>query len=508
MPSAGKVSLVGAGPGDPGLITAKGLKLIQESEVVIYDRLANPALLVNASPDAELIDVGKIPGRTRLRQPEINDLIIEKAREGKTVCRLKGGDPFVFGRGGEEALALVEAGVPWEVVPGVTSAVAAAAYAGIPVTHRGLATSVTFITGSEDSEKRDSQINFESLARMTGTIVFMMGWSALPEITAQLIAAGMSPERPASIIMWGSWNRQRAVTGPLANIATIATEAGLSSPAAFVIGEVTELRSKLQWFDNRPLFGKKILVTRTRSQVSRFRGLLEAEGAECVEFPAISILPLGDPSDLADLDGALSEISSYDWIVFSSSNGVRGVVERMDALGIDSRAFAGVQVAAVGPATGVTVKELLGISSDLVPDEYVSEAIVTALTELGVGGKRILAIRSDLGRDNLEKGLEAAGASVEAIVGYQTLAPDDSPARAKEAFESGLDITTFTSSSGVDNLLKLLDGRTDLINGTVIACMGPITAERAKERGLNVGVVASERTMESFTQALVDHFAE
>lgn len=504
MPSPGKVSLVGAGPGDPGLITAKGLKLIQESDVVIYDRLANPALLVHASPDAELIDVGKIPGRTRLRQPEINNLIIEKALEGNSVCRLKGGDPFVFGRGGEEALALVEAGVPWEVVPGVTSAVAAAAYAGIPVTHRGLATSVTFITGSEDPEKPESQINFESLAKMTGTIVFMMGWSALPDIAAQLIAAGMSPERPASIIMWGSWNRQRAVSGPLSNIAAIATEAGLSSPAAFVIGEVTELRSSLQWFDNKPLFGKKILITRTRSQVSRFRSLLEAEGAECVEFPAISIVPVEDPSQL---DAALSNISSYDWVVFSSSNGVRGVSERMDALGMDSRAFAGVQVAAVGPATGVTVKELLGISSDLVPEEYVSEAVVSALTELGVDGSRILAIRSDLGRDALEKGLEGAGASVDAIVAYQTVAPDDSAARAKEAFESGLDVTTFTSSSGVDNLLNLLDGETDLINATIVACMGPITAARAEERGLNVDVMASERTMESFTQALVDHFS-
>ena len=504
MPSPGKVSLVGAGPGDPGLITAKGLKLIQESDVVIYDRLANPALLVHASPDAELIDVGKIPGRTRLRQPEINDLIIEKALEGNSVCRLKGGDPFVFGRGGEEALALVEAGVPWEVVPGVTSAVAAAAYAGIPVTHRGLATSVTFITGSEDPEKPESQINFESLAKMNGTIVFMMGWSALPDIAAQLIAAGMPPERPASVIMWGSWNRQRAVSGPLSDIAAIATEAGLSSPAVFVIGEVTELRSSLQWFDNKPLFGKKILVTRTRSQVSRFRSLLEAEGAECVEFPAISIVPLEDPSKL---DAALSNISSYDWVVFSSSNGVRGVSERMDALGMDSRAFAGVQVAAVGPATGVTVKELLGISSDLVPEEYVSEAVVSALTELGVDGSRILAIRSDLGRDTLEKGLEGAGASVDAIVAYQTVAPDDSAARAKEAYESGLDVTTFTSSSGVDNLLNLLDGETDLINATIVACMGPITAARAEERGLNVDVVASERTMESFTQALVDHFS-
>ena len=505
MPSPGKVSLVGAGPGDPGLLTVKGLKLIQESDVVIYDRLANPVLLEHASPHADLIDVGKIPGRTRLRQPEINRLIIDKAFEGKNICRLKGGDPFVFGRGGEEALELVEAGIPWEVVPGVTSGVAAAAYAGIPVTHRGLATSVTFITGSEDPEKPDSQINFESLAKMTGTIVFMMGWSALPEITAQLIAAGMSPERPSSIIMWGTWNRQRAVSGPLGNIATIATDAGLSSPAAFVIGEVTELRSKLQWFDNQPLFGKKILVTRTRSQVSRFRGLLEAEGAECVEFPLISIVPLEDPYAL---DAALSNISSYDWVVFSSSNGVRGVSEHMDAIGIDSRAFAGVQVAAVGPATGVTVKELLGISSDLVPDEYVSEAVVTALTKLGVEGKRILAIRSDLGRDTLEKGLEDLGASVDAIVGYQTLAPDDSAANAKAAFESGLDVTTFTSSSGVDNLLGLLDGNTGLINATTVACMGPITADRAKELGLKVDVVASERTMESFTQALVDHFAE
>ncbi len=502
--SRGKVSLVGAGPGDPGLITAKGLERLRDADVVIYDRLASPRLLEEAGPDAELIDVGKIPGRTRLRQPEIIRLLVEKAAEGKTICRLKGGDPFVFGRGGEEALALAQAGIRWEVVPGVTSSIAAAAYAGIPITHRGMATSFTVITGSEDPEKEESQLSYKAIAGLTGTIVFLMGWSTLPEITRQLVAAGMPSDIPCALVQWGTTASQRTVAGPLSDIAHMAEEAGLSNPAAFVVGEVTSLRDELGWFDNRPLFGKKVLVTRTRSQASRLRSLLEESGAECVEFPAISIAPLEDSSQL---DAAVANLGRYDWVVFSSSNGVRGLASRLEARGGDARSFAGVKVAAIGPATGETVKAELGISADLVPDDYVSEAMVDALSGEGIKGKKILAIRSDLGRDALESGLAVAGAQVDAIVGYETKVPEDSAEKAAAAFDAGIDITTFTSSSGVDNLVDLLGGDTSRINDTVVACMGPITAERAEERGVRVDVISPERTMEALVESIVEHLS-
>ncbi len=501
---SGKVSLVGAGPGDPGLITAKGLERLRAAEVVIFDRLSNPRLLDEANPDAELIDVGKIPGRTRLQQPEINQLIVDKASEGKTVCRLKGGDPFVFGRGGEEALELKSAGIEWEVVPGVTSAIAAAAYAGIPITHRGLATSFTVITGSEDPEKEESQLSYKAIAGLTGTVVFLMGWSSLPEITQHLIAAGMPSARPCAIVQWGTTGSQRTVSGPLSDIARIATESGLSSPAAFIVGEVTSLREQLAWFDDRPLFGKKALVTRTRTQASRLREMLEQSGAEVVEFPAISIVPLEDPSRL---DEAITNLSSYDWVVFSSANGVSGFASQLNATGGDARSFAGVKVAAVGPATGETVKTDLGISADLIPDDYVSEAMVEALSAEGIKGAKILAIRSDLGRDVLEKGLSAAGADVDAIVGYETRSPADSAEKAAAAFDAGIDITTFTSSSGVDNLIDLLGGDATRINATVVACMGPITAARAEERGVRVDVIATERTMEALVASITEHLS-
>ncbi len=501
---SGKVSLVGAGPGDPGLITAKGLDRIRGADVVIYDRLSSARLLEEAAPEAELIDVGKIPGRTRLRQPEINPLLVEKATEGKTVCRLKGGDPFVFGRGGEEALALTDAGIEWEVVPGVTSSIAAAAYAGIPITHRGMATSFTVITGSEDPEKEESQLSYKAVAGLTGTVVFVMGWSALPEITGQLVAAGMPSDRPCAVVQWGTTASQRTVTGPLSDIAHMAEEAGLSNPAAFIVGEVTSLRNELGWFDNRPLFGKKALVTRTRTQASRLRSLLEQSGADCVEFPAISIAPLEDPSRL---DQAIADLGRYDWVVFSSSNGVSGFAGRLEALGGDARSFAGVKVAAVGPATGETVKAELGILADLVPEEYVSEAMVEALSGEGIAEKKILAIRSDLGRDTLEEGLAAAGAHVDAIVGYETRLPDDSAEKAAAAFDAGIDITTFTSSSGVDNLVDLLGGDATRINDTVVACMGPITAGRAGERGVRVDVIAPEQTMEALVASIVEHLS-
>lgn len=504
MAEAGTVSLVGAGPGDPGLITVAGLARLRVADAVVYDRLVGQRLLTEAREGAQLIDVGKGRGTARMKQSEINDLLISLAREGKTVCRLKGGDPFVFGRGGEEALALSEAAIPWEVVPGISSALAAPAYAGIPVTQRGMAASVTIVTGSEDPSKADSQIDWDALAATPGTLVCLMGWSTLPDIARELIDRGMSPDRPAALVQWGTLPHQRVVSGRLEDIAERGAAAGLGAPVVTVIGEVSALRDSLGWFDGRSLFGRRVVVTRARSQASRLRTMLEAEGADCVEFPAIEAVPVADTSSL---DAALQEMVSYDWVTFSSSNGVRGVRARLDALGLDARAFAGAKVAAVGPATAESALLLLGLRADLVPEEYVSEAVVAEFSVRGVAGERILVVRSDIGRDVLAKGLRDLGAEVDEVVGYETRAPEDSGDQAKAAYEEGVDVTTFTSSSTVDNLVGLLDGNVDTVNGTVVACMGPITAERARERGIDVTVVAPERTMQALVTAIVEHFS-
>jgi uroporphyrinogen III methyltransferase/synthase len=507
--SPGTASLVGAGPGDPGLITRRGLASLRAADVVIYDRLVDPAIVAEAGADAELIDVGKARGDLRLTQDEINALIVEKVREGHNVCRLKGGDPFVFGRGGEEALALAAAGLTFEIVPGVTSAVAAAAYAGIPVTHRGVATSFTVVTGSEDPGKPGSQVNWDALAGLHGTLVFLMGWQALPAIARELTARGVPADRPAALVRWGTTPRQQVVTGTLADIAGKGEAAGIGPPVAVIVGDVVSLRSTLGWFDSRPLFGKRVLVTRTRSQASRMRAKLEAHGAWCVEFPAIRVVPVDEPGPL---DDALRDISKYDWVTFASSNGARGVRARMDALGIDARSFRGVRFVAVGPATAAVVRDELGVLPDLVPTRYESEAVVEEMAKAGVAGQRVLVVSSDIGRDTLPDGLQELGASVDRVIGYRTKAPEDSAERALAVFdEPGIDITTFTSGSGVDNLVSLLDSAggagagAEIINRTLTACIGPVTAGRAKDRGVRVDIVSPARSMDALIAAIVAH---
>ncbi|MGA0274853.1 MAG: uroporphyrinogen-III C-methyltransferase, partial [Dehalococcoidia bacterium] len=322
----GKVYLVGAGPGDPGLITVKGLESLRSADAVVYDRLASPRLLLEARPDAEMYDAGKGRDDHRMTQTEINELLVELGSAGKTVCRLKGGDPFIFGRGGEEAIDLAAAGIPWEVVPGISSTIAAPAYAGIPVTQRGMSTSVTIVTGSEDPNKPDSNINWDALATITGTLVFVMGWKSMNDIVAALTSRGVPNDRPAALVQWGTTPRQNTVTGPISEIVERGVEAGISAPVALVVGEVTGLREALAWFDNRPLFGKRVIVTRARSQASRLVAQLEDLGAEVLEFPTIEIVPVEDPRPL---DEALKNIDKYDWLMFTSSNAVRGLAARM-----------------------------------------------------------------------------------------------------------------------------------------------------------------------------------
>ncbi|MDP6513871.1 MAG: uroporphyrinogen-III C-methyltransferase, partial [SAR202 cluster bacterium] len=462
---SGKVYLVGAGPGDPGLLTLKGQRLLASADVVLYDRLVNRKILMLAADDAEMINVGKVLGEMGRTQSHINSMLIEHAQQGKLVVRLQGGDPFVFGRGGEEAEDLREAQVPYEVVPGVTSVVAAPAYAGIPLTHRRLSSSFTVVTGNEDPRKSESSLDWKVLSQLSGTLVVLMGWRNLPGIVETLIANGKSPDTPAALVMWGTEPWQNSVTGNLANIVEHGRENGISSPVIAVVGAVACLRETLQWFDNRPLFGKRALITRTRAQASKLSQQLEALGAVTVEVPAIEIQPLDDYSEL---DRAIENLSNYDWILFSSGNGVETVFDRLRALNLDSRAFAGTLIACIGPATAYGLRAH-GIDPDLIPKSAVADSLLETLTSPGVTGVKFLIPRADIGRDILSNGLSAAGATVSDIVAYRTATPESSKGLATDAIAEGIDIAVFTSSSTVENFSYLLNGDLSGLNDTTIA---------------------------------------
>ncbi len=507
---AGKVWLVGAGPGDPGLITVAGLEAVRQADVIIYDRLVSPRLLEH--PDlvgAELIYMGKVAGEGLHDQSKINELLIEKARLGKRVVRLKGGDPFVFGRGGEEAEALRAAGVPFAVVPGVTSATAVPAYAGIPVSHRGLAATFAVVTGHEDPDKGDPAIDWERLATAVDTLVLLMGVKTLPETVDRLIAGGRSPQTPVAVIRWGTTPDQRTVTGTLADIVQRVGAAKLQPPAITVIGEVVRLRETLAWFEDRPLFGKRVLITRTRRQASTLARLLADEGAAPIELPAIEIEPSADE---AATEAALSGLRAgvYGWVVFTSANAVELFFGLMREHGLDARAFgptparrgAGAKVAAIGPATADALSER-GIVADAVPEEYVAEGVVEALRPHLRSGDRVLVPRAEGARPALIEGLTALGAEVNEITLYRAAVPKEAPAEALSLLrDGGVDIVTFTSSSTVRNLAALLDGDVECLRETMVACIGPITADTARELGLRVDVMASEHTVPGLVRAI------
>ena len=501
---ASKVYLIGAGPGDPGLITVKGLTCLQEAEVVIYDRLVDRRLLDEAGEGAQLVYVGKGPGERAMEQDEINRRLVAEAQEGKVVARLKGGDPFVFGRGGEEAQALALAGVPFEVVPGVTSAIAAPAYAGIPLTHRGIASTFTVVSGSEDPSKEESSVRWDAVARSGGTIVVLMGWDALQGIADTLLSEGLAPSTPVALVRWGTEPYQRTVTGSLADIVQRGAEAGLSAPLVAVIGGVVDLREQLRWFDDRPLFGKRVLVTRSRNQASVLSRILADEGAEPVELPTIQISPI---EDNPPLDSAIASLGTYAWVIFTSANGVEAFFSRARTLGHDARAFAGVKVGAIGPATGKAL-EKQGIRADLMPTEYVAEALVQAMDAHYLTGAKVLLPRADIGRHDLAEGLAELGARVQQLPVYRTVMPQESREPALDLLkDGGIDLVTFTSSSTVNNLLDLLNGDGGLLGTPVVACIGPITAKTAQERGLRVDIVAQEYTVPGLVRAMKEHFA-
>ena len=506
----GVVWLVGAGPGDPELVTLKAARLIADADAVVYDRLVDARILHRARADAELIDVGKIPGKTQNRQEDINRLLIELTRAGKKVARLKGGDPFVFGRGGEEAEALAAENLPFEVVPGVTSAVAAPAYAGIPVTHRKLASSFTVVTGSEDPDKPETAVRWQALAQTGGTLAVLMGRANLRAIADALMRGGRPPQTPAAIVQWGTEPSQRAATGTLADIADIADAASIQAPAVTVIGEVAAMRDRIRWFDERPLFGKRALVTRTRAQASAMSAMLAQRGAQPIEIPTIRIDPM---PDYAELDAELRAAATYDWLIFTSANAVDAVFARLDAMGADARAMGGAAVAAIGPATAARLRGR-GIIADFIPPSFVAESVIEGMRAFNMQGKRVLLPRADIARNALPDGLAAMGASVKSVAVYRTAAPPDSAARARAALADGVDVAAFTSSSTVRNLCALLsDGEggasdaPELLRGAVVACIGPITARTAADMGVNADIVASEYTIPGLVNAVEAHFA-
>ncbi len=498
---SGRVFLVGAGPGDPGLITVKGRRCIETADVVIYDRLVNRKLLEHAASDAELIDVGKVSDRGAERQAEINALLVERAQQGHSVVRLKGGDPFVFGRGGEEAEALQRQGVPFAVVPGVTSAIAAPAYAGIPLTHRGMASAFTVVTGSEAPGKAVSAVDWGKLAQVGRTLVVMMGRENLPSIVDALVRHGRPPDTPAAVVQWGTEPHQRTVVGTLSDIAARVTDADMSPPVVAVIGETVGLRETLQWFDNRPLFGKRVLVTRTRAQAGALSELLLREGAQPLEAPTLELQAL---ADFRELDAAVGSLPDYDWVVFTSANAVDAVFGRLASMGRDTRSFRAARVAAIGPATAASLKPR-GIVPDLIARESVSESLADALRGSGVAGKRVLVPGAESRRDILPEALRAAGARVDEVAAYRTVAAEGSRERLAEIVAAGIDVLTFTSSSAVRNFVALLDGDLDALKGAEVACIGPITAATAREAGLNVGILARDSTAKGLVDALKQH---
>jgi len=502
--SKGLVYLVGAGPGDPGLITVKGFACLQKADVIVYDRLVSPALLGQAPQGCEMIDVGKSPRRHTLPQEEINALLVENALAGKVVVRLKGGDPFLFGRGGEEAEALAEAGVPFEVVPGVTSAIAAPAYAGIPVTHRDQTSSFAVITGHEDPTKADSSLDWQKLATGVGTLVLLMGVGNLPKIVAKLIEHGRDPRTPVAIVQQGTETRQKTVTGTLADIVEKARAADIKPPAVTVVGDVVRLREKLRWFDTKPLFGKRVLVTRSREQASALSERLRELGAEPLEYPSIEIAP---PKDMIPLDEAIARLPTYDWLIFTSANGVRSLVDRMSEKRMDIEALGRPRIAAVGPATAQALAGY-GLRVDYLPEVYTTEEIAAGIGN--VAGQRILLPRAERAPKHLAQALRAKGAVVDEVVAYRTLAVG-APDELKALLEDGqIDIVTFTSSSTVRNLVANLPGPTPAkaLSGCLVACIGPVTARTAKRLGIPVDVVAAEHTIPGLVEAIATAVAE
>jgi uroporphyrinogen III methyltransferase/synthase len=485
------VYLVGAGPGDPGLLTRRGAALLERADVVVYDRLAHPSLVELAPIAAERINVGKAPGAVEMDQDGINAVLVERGLAGKEVVRLKGGDPFVFGRGGEEAEALAAAGVAFEVVPGITSAIAAPAYAGIPVTHRGLSTHFTVVTGHEDPAKGTMDTDWGALARTGGTLVILMGAGHLADIAARLIAGGRPPETPVAAVRWGTHPSQRTIRATLGTVA----DAGVRAPSAIVVGRVAAL--DLAWFEARPLFGRTVVITRAREQASALRARLELLGAEVMELPTIELEPI---------DFTLPDLGRYAWLALTSANGVDALFDRgLATSGRDARALAGMKVAAIGPGTAAAL-ERRGIRADLVPERFVAEALLDAFPDPESEAARVLVARAEQARDVLPEGLTERGYTVDVLPVYRTVRAEPAPEQLERVRAGRIDAVTFTSSSTVTGFSDLVGPLPD--PQPLVVSIGPITSKTAADRGIRVDVEADPHSVDGLVDALLGALPE
>jgi uroporphyrinogen III methyltransferase/synthase len=503
--SEGKVFFVGAGPGDPELITVRGKQLIESADAVVYDALANSALLPSGARETgrpELYYVGKRGGaKDSVTQQEINELLVRLAREGKRVVRLKGGDPFVFGRGSEEAQAMNDSTVAFEVVPGITAGIAAPMYAGIPVTHRGLSTSVTFVTGHEDPSKPHSQTNWSALARSGGTIVLYMGVKTLANITRALIEGGMPSEMPAAAIQWGTHPKQRTVVATLETIASKAVEQNIAAPSIIVFGWSVVLREEMNWFEQRPLFGKRIVVTRATQQAHTLSGKLRELGADVLEMPATQVARL----DLSPLRAAIRDLSRYQWLFLTSQNAVSIFWEQLLGEAKDARALAGLKIAAVGPATAGALLEH-GIAVDVIPDRFVAEGLLDAMRGRDdISGARVLYVTAEGARDVLPRGLEEIGANVDVLESYRSIIDGQGAAKLVRAIEGGtVGLVTFTSGSAVRGYVEAVGE--EIATRVPAASIGTQTSAAVREAGIELKIEAKEATIDGLISAVLSAF--
>jgi len=495
----GTVFLIGAGPGDPGLITDKGKKLLRDADVIIYDRLIENSLLNHTSEDCECIYAGKKPGEHKLTQEDINELMVEKAEEGKKVVRLKGGDPFLFGRGGEEAEHLKKKGIDFQVIPGITSALGVPAYAGIPATSRDVSSSVAIITGHEDPDKEESSHDWEALACGSETLIFLMGVNNIPKIQERLLKHGRERKTPAAIIEKGTMPEQRSVISTLGEIAEDTQRKEISPPAVIIIGDV--VKKGLGWRDEMALAGIRIINTRPKEQARGFTEMLEEEGAVVREVPAIKIEP---PEEYNELDAAIKDISSYDWMVFTSTNGVKYFFERFSDLARDIRDLGGVKLAAIGEKTAKALKDK-GLRVELIPKEYRAEALLQELKEVSEKKQKILLPRTTRARDVLREGLEKEGLEVDEVETYRTLSTSLPEDVKSDLEDDKYDVITFTSSSTMENFLDMLENKNYLKDMT-LAAIGPVTASTAEEESFGVDIVAAEYDIEGLYEAILEYY--
>lgn len=502
----GRVYLVGAGPGDIGLLTVKGMKCLQRADAVVYDFHVNAQVLNYIKHDAEFIYAGKRGGHHTMTQDEINKVLVEKAKEGKVVCRLKGGDPFVFGRGGEEAEALAENNIDFEVVPGVSSAVAAPAYAGIPITHRGYSSSFAVIPGYEDMTKEESAIDWSKLATGAGTLIFLMAVKNMDVLVKKLMENGRSPDTPVAVIRWGTRPDQKTITGTLKNITGIVKEKDIKPPAVMVVGEVVKLRKRLMWYEKKPMFGHRVLVT--REHAGGFEPLEEL-GAEMIEFPTIEIAP---PENYDELDSAINKIEAYNWIIFTSGNGVEYFLKRLMEKDKDIRDLKGIRICAIGTKTAAEIKKY-GIKVDLIPEEFNAEGLIEAFLKIqnsklknkSLKGIKILLPRAEKAREIFPEKVRELGGEIDVPAAYRAVKPEMHGKRLKRFLKEGrISVATFTSASTFDNFMKIIGEDADeLLKDVAIAVIGPVTARAVEKAGLKVQIMPETATIEAMVEEII-----